>query len=64
MLAHKTGEYVEEGELLATLYSSSLKRMYEGELILREAYRWGDEAPVRTPHFLARVSAEGIERLA
>ena len=36
-LAKKTGDYVEEGDLLATLYSSSGARLDEGERILREA---------------------------
>lgn len=63
VLARKTGEYVEAGDLLATLYSSSKKRMNEGLWVLRDAYQWGDEAPAQMPHFLARVSSEGIEYL-
>jgi pyrimidine-nucleoside phosphorylase len=63
LLARKTGDRVEEGDLLATLYSSSEGRLDEGEWLLRDAYRWGDQPAPRKPHFLARVTAEGVEEL-
>ena len=63
LLAHKTGDRVEKGDLLATLYSSSEKLLDEGEWLLRDAYRWGDQPASRRPHFLARVTAEGVEEL-
>ena len=63
-LARKTGDAVKAGDVLATLYSSEEERLYNGERILLDAYDIRDEAPVAIPHFLARVSRDGIERLA
>jgi hypothetical protein len=31
--------------------------------MLLSAYGFGDSHPARTPHFLARVTSEGVERL-
>ncbi len=62
-LAKKTGDYVEEGDLLATLYSSSEARLDEGERILREAITTSERAPVIPPHFYARVDANGVHWL-
>ena len=62
-LARKTGDAVKAGDVLATLYSSEEERLYNGERILLDAYDIREEAPVAIPHFLARVSRDGIERL-
>ena len=64
VLAKKTGNAVEAGDVLATLYSSSEERLAEGERILLDAYDIQDEAPLPVPHFFARVSTEGVEQLA
>ncbi|MDO4537772.1 MAG: thymidine phosphorylase, partial [Coriobacteriales bacterium] len=64
VLARKTGEYVEAGDLLATLYSSSERRLGEGSKLLSGAYEWGTKAPAEKPHLLARVSARGVEYVA
>ncbi len=63
-LAAKTGAYVKQGDVLATLYASSREQLNEGEELLRNAYQFADEQPPAVPHFFARVSAEGIERFA
>ncbi len=63
VLAHKTGDHVRRGELLATLHASSDARLDAGEATLREAVSLCDERPPDTPHLLARVSAEGVEWL-
>lgn len=63
-LAKKTGDAVEAGEVLATLYSSSQTRLDEGERILLDAYDIQDERPLPVPHFFARVTAAGVEALA
>lgn len=63
-LAKKTGDAVEAGEVLATLYSSSQTRLDEGERILLDAYDIQDERPLPVPHFFARVTADGVEALA
>ncbi len=64
VLARKTGDWVERGDVLATLCTSDSSLIYDGERILRSAYELGDEQPRPVPHFLARVSAQGVERLA
>lgn len=63
VLAAKTGDYVEPGDVLATLYSSSRNRLYKGERMLRDAYEFADSRPPDTPHFFARVSSDGVESL-
>lgn len=63
-LAKKTGDAVEAGEVLATLYSSSQTRLDEGEHILLDAYDIQDERPLPVPHFFARVTVDGVEALA
>ncbi len=63
-LARKTGDAVEQGEAIATLFSSSEERLDQGERLLLEAYEFGDEPVESRPHFLARVSKDGIEKLA
>ena len=63
VLAAKKGSRVEQGDLLATLYTADERRLLDAEERLRKAYVLGDEAPEPTPHFLARVDAAGVEDL-
>ena len=64
MLAAKTGAYLKKGDLMATLYAADEARLDEGERILREAYELREEEPAPIPHFFARVSRDGVDRLA
>ena len=64
ILERKTGDYVEKGEVLATLLTSDEKRPDGGERIFREALSFGHEQPVLEPLFFARVSRDGVEKLA
>lgn len=64
VLARKTGDAVERGDLLATLFSDDEQRLYDGERAFRKALVMGDEQPAEVPHFFARVSAAGVEWLA
>lgn len=64
ILERKTGDYVEKGEVLATLLTSDEKRLDGGERIFREALSFGHEQPVLEPLFFARVSRDGVEKLA
>lgn len=64
VLAAKTGTRFEKGDLMATLYAADEARLDEGERILRGAYEIRDEEPAPIPHFFARVSRDGVERLA
>ena len=63
ILERKTGDYVEKGEVLATLLTSDEKRLDDGERIFREALSFGSEQPSREPLFFARVSRDGVEKL-
>ena len=63
ILERKTGDYVEKGEVLATLLTSDEKRLDDGERIFREALSFGPEQPSREPLFFARVSRDGVEKL-
>ena len=63
ILESKTGDYVEKGEVLATLLTSDEKRLDDGERIFREALSFGPEQPSREPLFFARVSRDGVEKL-
>ena len=63
VLAAKTGDRLEAGDLMATLYAADEARLDEGERILRGSYELGDERPAPIPHFFARVSRDGVERL-
>lgn len=64
ILERKTGDYVEKGEVLATLLTSDEKRLDDSERIFREALSFGHEQPVLEPLFFARVSRDGVEKLA
>lgn len=63
ILERKTGDYVEKGEILATLLTSDEKRLDDGERIFREALSFGPEQPSLEPLFFARVSRDGVEKL-
>lgn len=63
ILERKTGDYVEKGEVLATLLTSDEKRLDDGERIFREALSFGPEQPSLEPLFFARVSRDGVEKL-
>lgn len=63
VLAAKTGTYLEKGDLMATLYAADEARLDEGERILRGAYELSDKEPEPIPHFFARVSRDGVDRL-
>ncbi len=62
ILNRKVGDRVTKGDVLATLYSSSEEKLDDGERRLLSAFDIGGNRPVRTPHFLARVTTEGVER--
>ena len=63
-LARKPGDAVRVGDVLATIWAATPERLDEGERILRGSYRFSDEQPVGEPLFYARVSRDGVERLA
>ncbi len=57
----KTGDYVEVGEPIATLYSSSFDGFSQATRILLGAYTIGKEKPASEKLILARVTKDGVE---
>ena len=62
VLERKTGDRVVRGERLAMLYADDESLFHEAERLLLGAYVFDDVRPPEVPHFLARVSADGVER--
>ena len=58
----KTGDYVEVGEPIATLYSSSFDGFSQATKILLGAYTIGKEKPEPEKLILARVTVDGVEK--
>lgn len=58
-LIRKTGDYVQEGETLAVLYTSGESDFKEVKNILSKAYRLGKRRPVLGKPVIARVSRKG-----
>ena len=56
----KTGCKVEKGEVLATLYSSSEKKLEEALSYLKSAYTFSDTQPENMKNVLAMVTKDGV----
>lgn len=64
VLRKKTGEQVQVGDVLATLYSSSFEMIQAGEKIFLESYTIDPEGKENVePLIYARVTEQGVERL-
>lgn len=55
----KTGEWVEKGEELAVLYSSSQKKLEDAVSYLEKGYTFGSKKPKELKQVFARVSRDG-----
>ncbi len=55
VLSKKTGDYVEAGETLATLYTNQAQTLAGSETLLLDALRWGEEAPAQEKLILGIV---------
>lgn len=62
ILNKNVGDYVEEGENIATLYSSDISKCYAAENLLRKTIHIGSEKPAKMPIVFARVTKDGVER--
>lgn len=62
-ISKKTGEWVEEGQELAVLYTNRPEALAEAEERYQKAVTIGPDAPAALPLVQARVTAEGVERL-
>lgn len=61
ILNKKTGDYVEAGDVLATMYASNESLFSKAEDLLQEAYMIEAEQPVMEPLIFAKVTADGVE---
>lgn len=57
---HKTGDYVEKGERLASLYASDEKKLQEGLKCLKQAYTFGKNKVEKLKPIIAYVSKDKI----
>ena len=62
VLAKKTGDAVQPGDLLATLYAANEDLLDAAENIFMDALDIRQQKAVEAPLFHARVSREGVER--
>lgn len=60
-LQKKTGDAVQVGDVIATLYTEKYDTIKEAEEILREAYTIGKEQPEEETLIIARVTKDGVE---
>ena len=61
IMHHKVGEYVEEGQLMATLYSSDEQLFRTAAAMYQEAVTIGHDKPKKEPLIYARVTREQVE---
>lgn len=61
ILNKKTGDYVEAGDVLATMYASDESLFQKAENLLQTAYHIKAEQPVIQPLIFAKVTAAGVE---
>lgn len=61
VLHAKTGQWIEAGSPLATLYTDRPDALAPAEERLLAAYQIGDEPPAKRPLIFARVSLDGVE---
>lgn len=61
-LVKKTGDYVNNGDTIAILYTNDKSSIAEAETLLLEGYTLSNEKPIEEPLILARVSKDGVEK--
>ncbi len=57
----KTGDKVEKGEVLATLYTNRKDKISQACGLLQQAVKISDSAPVKKPLILAYIDSKGVE---
>jgi len=62
ILNKKIGDQIKKGELLATLYSSSVNRCKEGESILKDSIKILNVKPKTQPLIKAKITNQGVEK--
>lgn len=60
---HKTGEFVEKGEILAVLYASDQSKLAEAVKYLETAYQYSDKPVTPMKEIIAYVTKDGIKRM-
>ena len=61
-LAKKEGDPVQEGDVLARLYTCESEKMEQAKQKLLSCYRIGSDKPNTLPLILAKVTKDGVER--
>ncbi len=64
IFAKKTGDYVYSGDVIATLYSSDIKKCEQAAHILRESIVIGESWVELEPLVQARISSKGVVNLS
>lgn len=59
-MAKKTGDKVEVGDTLVTLYSNQYDGIRDAEKIIKEAYEIGEQASTEEKLIIARVTKDGV----
>lgn len=62
ILTKKVGDYVNKGDLLATMYTSNKELFVNAEKRYRSALVFSAEKPERKPLIFARITKDGIEK--
>lgn len=62
ILTKKVGDYVNKGDLLATMYASNKELFVNAEKRYRSALVFSAEKPERKPLIFARITKDGIEK--
>lgn len=62
VLAKKVGDYVNKGDILATMYASNNALFANAEKRYKSALVFGEEKPERKPLIFARITVDGIEK--
>lgn len=63
LLAAKTGNFVREGESIATLFASGEALFAESEAVLMKALQFSDNPPKSQPLIYARVTRDGTQTI-
>lgn len=62
LMKKKTGDYVKQGDVLATLFTAKPESLAPAAALYREALTFNGAVPAEKPLILARITAEGVER--
>ena len=62
MLHAKTGDYVKQGDVLATFYTNKKETLVQAEVVFLQDWQFSSEEPSAQPLIYARVTKDAVER--